>query len=81
MTIDIAFIWHALQEIFKVLPLTLFMTCTPVCLGILIGIIVAFVRIKQLKILAPLLNFYVSFSEAHRLLCILCLFTLEYQLL
>ncbi|WP_339259432.1 amino acid ABC transporter permease [Lysinibacillus sp. FSL K6-3209] len=61
MTIDIAFIWHALQEIFKVLPLTLFMTCTPVCLGILIGIIVAFVRIKQLKILAPLLNFYVSF--------------------
>lgn len=61
MTIDVAFIGHALQEIFKVLPLTLFMTFTPVCLGILIGIIVAFVRIKQLKILVPLLNFYVSF--------------------
>lgn len=61
MTIDVAFIGHALLEIFKVLPLTLFMTFTPVCLGILIGIIVAFVRIKQLKILAPLLNFYVSF--------------------
>lgn len=61
MTIDVAFIGHALQEIFKVLPLTLFMTFTPVCLGILIGIIVAFVRLKQLKILAPLLNFYVSF--------------------
>ncbi|WP_337982629.1 amino acid ABC transporter permease [Lysinibacillus sp. C5.1] len=61
MTIDVAFIGQALQEIFKVLPLTLFMTFTPVCLGILIGIIVAFVRLKQLKILAPLLNFYVSF--------------------
>ncbi len=61
MTIDVAFIGHALQEIFKVLPLTLFMTFTPVCLGILIGIIVAFVRLNQLKILAPLLNFYVSF--------------------
>lgn len=61
MTIDVAFIGHALQGIFKVLPLTLFMTFTPVCLGILIGIIVAFVRLKQLKILAPLLNFYVSF--------------------
>ncbi|MFJ7840728.1 amino acid ABC transporter permease [Lysinibacillus sphaericus] len=61
MTIDVAFIGQALQEIFKVLPLTLFMTFTPVCLGTLIGIIVAFVRIKQLKILAPLLNFYVSF--------------------
>lgn len=61
MTIDVAFIGQALQEIFKVLPLTLFMTFTPVCLGILIGIIVAFVRLKQLKILVPLLNFYVSF--------------------
>ncbi|MCY9547545.1 amino acid ABC transporter permease [Lysinibacillus xylanilyticus] len=61
MTIDYAFIFEALIEISKVLPLTLFMTVTPVLLGIVIGIIVAFVRIQQTKILAPLLNFYVSF--------------------
>ena len=61
MTIDIAFIFEALIEISKVLPLTLFMAVTPVLLGIFIGIIVAFVRIQQTKILAPLLNFYVSF--------------------
>ena len=61
MTIDVAFMLEALQEIFKVLPLTLFMTFTPVCIGILIGIAVAFVRIQKIKVLAPLLNFYVSF--------------------
>ncbi|MGN4124130.1 amino acid ABC transporter permease [Lysinibacillus sphaericus] len=61
MTIDISFIFEALQEICKVLPLTLFMTFTPVILGILIGIVIAFVRIQNIKILAPILNFYVSF--------------------
>lgn len=61
MTIDLAFIVEALREISKVIPLTLFMTITPVLLGIVIGIIVAFVRIKQIKFIAPILNFYVSF--------------------
>ncbi|MGE7841478.1 amino acid ABC transporter permease [Lysinibacillus sp. NPDC093712] len=61
MTIDVAFVIDALQEIIKVLPLTLFMTFTPVCLGIVIGIAVAFVRIQQIKGITPLLNFYVSF--------------------
>ncbi|WP_141904722.1 amino acid ABC transporter permease [Lysinibacillus sp. Y5S-8] len=61
MTIDLAFIVEALREISKVIPLTLFMTITPVLLGIVIGIIVAFVRIKHLKFIAPILNFYVSF--------------------
>ncbi len=37
------------------------MTFTPVILGILIGIVIAFVRIQNIKILAPILNFYVSF--------------------
>ncbi|WP_107923424.1 amino acid ABC transporter permease [Lysinibacillus parviboronicapiens] len=61
MTIDISFIFEAFQEICKVLPLTLFMTFTPVLLGILIGIVVAFVRIQNIKIIAPIVNFYVSF--------------------
>lgn len=61
MTIDLAFIVKALREISKVIPLTLFMTITPVLLGIVIGIIVAFVRIKQIKFIVPILNFYVSF--------------------
>ncbi len=61
MTIDVSFIFEAFQEICKVLPLTLFMTFTPVVLGILIGIVVTFVRIQNIKIIAPLLNLYVSF--------------------
>lgn len=70
MTIDFAFIFEAFKEISKVLPLTLFMTITPVLLGIIIGVIVAFVRIQQTKFFTPLLNFYVSFLEVHPLLCI-----------
>ena len=61
MTIDFAFIFEAFKEISKVLPLTLFMTITPVLLGIIIGVIVAFVRLQQTKFFTPLLNFYVSF--------------------
>lgn len=79
MTIDLAFIVEALREISKVIPLTLFMTITPVLLGIVIGIIVAFVRIKQIKFIAPILNFYVSFLEARPLLCISCSFILACQ--
>ena len=79
MTIDIAFIVEALREISKVIPLTLFMTITPVLLGIVIGIIVAFVRIQQIKIVSSVLNFYVSFSEEHLSLCISCSFILACQ--
>ncbi len=61
MTIDIAFVLVALREISRVIPLTLFMTFTPVLLGIVIGILIAFVRIKQIIFLTPFLNFYVSF--------------------
>jgi len=61
MTIDFAFIFEAFKEISKVLPLTLFMTITPVLLGIIIGVIVAFVRLQKTKFFTPLLNFYVSF--------------------
>ena len=79
MTIDIAFIVEALREISKVIPLTLFMTMTPILLGIVIGIIVAFVRIQQIKIVSSVLNFYVSFLEEHLSLCISCSFILACQ--
>lgn len=61
MTIDISFIGVALVEIIKVLPLTLILTFTPVFFGTLIGIGVAFLRIKERKVITPLVNFYVSF--------------------
>lgn len=61
MTIDVSFIIEAFKEIGKVLPLTLFITFTSVLLGTLIGVGVAFVRMKEMKIGVPVLNFYVSF--------------------
>lgn len=79
MTIDIAFIVEVLREISKVILLTLFMTITPVLLGIVMGIIVAFVRIQQIKIVSTILNFMFHFSEEHPSLCISCSFILACQ--
>jgi len=61
MVIDYAFILVALKEIAKALPLTLFLTFTPVLIGFLIGLIVTFIRERKIKYLHPIANSYVSF--------------------
>lgn len=61
MQLDIPFIWTAFKEILPALPLTLLIAFTPIVLGLVIGIAVAFIRINDYKIIAPLANFYVSF--------------------
>lgn len=61
MQLDIPFIWTAFTEIIKALPLTLLIAFTPILLGLIIGIAVAFIRINNYKVIAPLANFYVSF--------------------
>ncbi|RKJ02830.1 amino acid ABC transporter permease, partial [Butyricicoccus sp. 1XD8-22] len=48
-------------EIMKALPLTLVIAFTPILLGLLIGIAIAFIRMNHTKVLTPLANFYVSF--------------------
>ena len=61
MQLDIPFIWTALTEIIKALPLTLLIAFTPIILGLIIGIAVAFIRLNNYKVITPLANFYVSF--------------------
>jgi len=61
LQLDIPFIWTAFIEIIKALPLTLFIAFTPILIGLLIGIVVAFLRMNPIKILTPIANFYVSF--------------------
>lgn len=61
MQLDIPFIWTAFTEIIKALPLTLVIAFTPILIGLLIGIVVAFLRMNPVKILTPIANFYVSF--------------------
>lgn len=61
MQIDILFIWKAFTEIIKALPLTLLIAFTPILLGLIIGIAVAFIRLNNYKVITPLANFYVSF--------------------
>lgn len=61
MQIDISFIFFALKEISKVIPFTLFLTFTPILLGLIIGFIVSFIRMSDSKIAKAVANFYVSF--------------------
>ncbi|MBT2654733.1 amino acid ABC transporter permease [Bacillus sp. ISL-18] len=61
MTFDLPFIWTALKEIIKSLPITLILTIVPLLVGFLIGMVVAFVRIYQTRFLYRAANGYVSF--------------------
>jgi L-cystine transport system permease protein len=61
MTIDIPFIWVAFKEIIKALPITLIITIVPLLMGFLIGIVVALVRVFQVRFLYSAANAYVSF--------------------
>lgn len=61
MTIDIPFIWVAFQEIIKALPTTLILTILPLLVGFLIGLVVALIRVYEVKFLYRVVNGYVSF--------------------
>lgn len=61
MQLDFTFIMYALKELSKVIPFTLFLAFTPIVLGFVIGLIIAFIRMSDVKILKTCANFYVSF--------------------
>lgn len=61
MVIDIPFIWTALKEIIKALPLTLMLTVIPIIVGFFIGLVVALIRVYEVKGLSAVADGYVSF--------------------
>ncbi|ALC80550.1 MULTISPECIES: amino acid ABC transporter permease [Bacillus] len=61
MAIDIPFIWTALTEIVKALPITMMLTLIPLSIGFLIGLAVALIRVYEVKGLTAIANGYVSF--------------------
>ncbi|MGN7478818.1 amino acid ABC transporter permease [Solibacillus silvestris] len=61
MQLDFTFIMHALKELSKVIPFTLSLAFTPIVLGFVIGLLIAFIRMSDVKILKACANFYVSF--------------------
>ncbi|KQX48940.1 cysteine ABC transporter permease [Paenibacillus sp. Root444D2] len=63
MTFDLSFFWEALNKIIGALPLTLYITCTAVGIGFIIGLTVAMIRLKKTVVLYPLAEFYVSFTR------------------
>lgn len=61
MQLDLSFILTALQSILPALPMTFLIAFVPLLLGLLIGIVVALVRLSDWKISKVILNVYVSF--------------------
>jgi len=61
LVIDIPFIWTALKEIIKALPLTLMLTVIPLIVGFFIGLVVALIRVYEVKGLSAVADGYVSF--------------------
>ena len=61
MSIDVAFILTALKEILNAIPLTLVITFIPLIIGVLIAIVVTFIRLGAHQVLQAIANFYVSF--------------------
>lgn len=61
MQFDISFMWTALQVIIEAIPLTLLITIAPLLIGLLIALVVTFIRLNHIKVLKPFANFYVSF--------------------
>ncbi|MDQ0201522.1 amino acid ABC transporter permease [Neobacillus ginsengisoli] len=61
MTIDIPFIFTALLEILKALPLTLVITIVPLVIGFGIGVVIAMIRLYKVRLLHRIADFYVSF--------------------
>lgn len=61
MQLDLSFILTALQSILPALPMTFLIAFVPLVLGLLIGIVVALVRLSGWKISKVILNVYVSF--------------------
>lgn len=61
MQFDIPFIWTAMKEIIPAIPMTLLIAFVPLILGIIIGGVVAYIRLSNKKIITAFFNFYVSF--------------------
>lgn len=78
MQLDLPFIWTAFKGIIPALPMTLLITFIPLLLGAIIGVVVAFARLSNIKILKLILNFYVSFFRGTPV--ILHIFTIYFGL-
>ena len=61
MHVDVRFIGTALWELLKVLPLTLLITIVPLLVSIVLGSVLALIRLHRVRFLHPLASFYVSF--------------------
>ncbi|MFF2090746.1 amino acid ABC transporter permease [Paenibacillus sp. NPDC058174] len=63
ITFDFIFFWETLNKIIGAVPLTLYIACSSMAIGLIIGLTVAIIRLKKTAVLHPLAEFYVSFTR------------------
>lgn len=63
ITFDFTFFGEAFRKIIEALPLTLYISFVAIGIGFIIGLVVAFIRLKKTAVLHPLAEFYVSFTR------------------
>ncbi|MED4600887.1 amino acid ABC transporter permease [Paenibacillus validus] len=68
MQIDFGFILEAFMAMLKALPLTLVISIVPLFTGFIVGTVVAFVRMYEVKYIHRIAQFYVSFFRGTPLL-------------
>lgn len=61
MKIDLLFIWTALIELLSVIPTTLAITAVSMLCGLVIGVVVALIRINRVPVLHSIAAAYVTF--------------------
>lgn len=76
--IDILYVLETLLKLLKVAPYTIFIIIVSGTLGVLLAIIVTFIRVKKIKLWNSLIGIYISFFRSTP--CIIHLFLIYYGL-
>jgi polar amino acid transport system permease protein len=63
MLFDFGLVFEQIPKILKYLPVTLEIAVSAMAFSLLIGFVVALIKIKRVKVLKPLADFYVSFTR------------------
>lgn len=69
MNFSWAFIFDTTGYVVKALPLTLFLTIFPVTAGLVLGFLLALLKMYRVPVANRLVSIYVSFSGAFRFWC------------
>lgn len=73
MTFQFSFIWETLPDVLAAVPMTLLLTLLPVTAGLVLGFLLALIRIRKLPVLSQFVAVYLSFFRSIPLILLLFL--------